>query len=156
MSATYFTDAALELLRQTQAANMPDRVAVFTRTLTRAAGGVTTETFALDRIEPCRLSRAQATEVARGTTTGERRTYIVARPYDVPPLDGTERLVVLGGNGANRRRFSVTLRSIGARPPQSFDTVQLTDATADGVAPIVVATSDVVGAFTSTGMVSLS
>lgn len=155
-TSAHFTDAALALVRQTQSANMPDRVYVLTRTITRAPGGVATEVFTIDRVEPCRLSRAAAIETARATSTGERVTHVVARPYDATSLDGTERLVVLVGDGIVRRRFSLTVRSIGARPLQSFDTVQLADVTSDGVAQVALATSATAFSFSSSGSVTLS
>jgi hypothetical protein len=133
MYATLFSDAALDALREQQTANMPDVCYVMTRTLARIPGGVAREVYALDRAEPCRLSLALASEIDRAGAPGERRTYTLARPYDAAPLDGTERIVCVLGDGVARTRRVVTVRPVGARQLQSFDTVQVSGVTEFGV-----------------------
>lgn len=147
MGATLFTASAVANLAAWQRANMPDRALVFRRVLTRQPGGVMLEAWTYARTEPCRLSLSRATERNTGGTLGESRTWILARPQDAAPLDGTETVVVFGGKGTGVEGapFSVALRVVAVAGPRTFRTVQKADVSTDGAPALLVGTTRAAG-----------
>lgn len=118
--ALHFSAGAVALLTAAQRANLPDLAVVFRAEVTRLPGGATTTGYTVDRVEPCRLSKARASERVAGES-GRRETaeYLLVRDRDSQPLTGTERVVVLGGGRGRGPAYSVTLRVAGAAVRES-------------------------------------
>jgi hypothetical protein len=112
MSSNLFTPDALAILRQMQRDTMPATIHVLTPTLVKEPGGVARATWAKTRTMNGRISR-QVAETRESGDAGARfpvRTFVLAYPHDAPPLDGTECVIVEGGDEHGTPRFVHVLR----------------------------------------------
>lgn len=107
-----------------QRATMPDLAVVLRPEIARGPGGAATTTYSVDRVEPCRLSKARPSERVVGDAgRREAAEYLLHRDRDAALMRGTERVVVLGGGRGRGPRYAVTLRVTGAGVRESAQSV---------------------------------
>jgi hypothetical protein len=138
--STLFTPDVVASLAHWQRTNMPDRALVFVRSLTRAPGGVSVESYTYAWTDACRLSQSRATEGNQDGSLTTGRVWQLVRPSDARPLDGSERVLVQHAKGG-----ATLVRLLAEAGTRTYQTVRKSDATSTGVARFTVATTRVRG-----------
>lgn len=122
MPGGLFTPEALATLRAQQLDAMPQTAYVLTPTNAIEAGGVARPTWALARSFFCRLSRQTSEERSDETRRQGVNDNSLSFPYDQPPLEGNELVIVVDDGTVDGPAFTRVFRVLSTQAEKTFDT----------------------------------